>query len=60
MKKKHQEAFDLFSSTFSPSTVNKWSSMVEAWQSDRTKPNPYEEPVNSKLNFPFEINSDFL
>ncbi len=48
MKKKHQEAFELFSSSFSPPTINKWSRMVQEWQDDHTKPNPYEEPFNSE------------
>ncbi len=48
MKKKHQDAFESFSSSISPSTVAKWSKMVEEWQADRTKPNPYEELQSSK------------
>ncbi len=48
MKKKHQEVFDLLSSSFLPSTIDKWSKMVKEWQDDRTKPNPYSEPINSK------------
>lgn len=51
MKNKHQEAFELFSSSFASSTITKWSEMVREWEVDRTKPNPYEEPINSKLSF---------
>lgn len=50
MRMKHQEAFLLFSSTFLPSTIAKWSKMVEEWETDRTKPNPYEEPVNREFH----------
>ncbi len=50
MRTKHQEAFQMFSSTFSPSTVAKRLKMVQEWEIDRTKPNPYEEPVNRKFD----------
>ncbi len=29
--------------------------MVEEWQDDRTKPNPYSEPVHSKFSMKFDI-----
>ncbi|KIL55518.1 hypothetical protein M378DRAFT_188665 [Amanita muscaria Koide BX008] len=47
MRKKHAEAFEAFSSTFKTKTIAAWTKMVEEWISDRTKPNPYEEPVNT-------------
>jgi hypothetical protein len=50
MKAKHQDAFQTFSSTFTPSVIAKWSRMVEEWEIDRTKPNPYEEPINRKFH----------
>jgi hypothetical protein len=47
MRKKHQDLFAKFSDTFKPETVQKWEAMVKAWEADSTKPNPYEEPLNS-------------
>jgi hypothetical protein len=49
MRKKHRDAFETFSATFKPKTIAIWSKMVDDWISDRTKPNPYEEPQNSEL-----------
>ena len=48
MYRKHQDLFVKFSATFKPETILKWEAMVKAWEADLTKPNPYEEPVNSK------------
>ncbi len=48
MRKKHQEAFTLLSSSFLSSTIDKWLKMVKEWEDDRMKLNPYTEPVNSK------------
>ena len=50
MRKKQQDAFNLFSATFPLATVQKWSKMVDDWDKDMTKPNPYEESNNSMLN----------
>ena len=48
MHKKHREAFNQFSDTFSEATVKEFERQVTAWQKDQTKPNPYEEPVAGK------------
>lgn len=44
MQKTHQEAFDDHCKTFDDVTIGKWSMMVEAWEADPEKPNPFEEP----------------
>ena len=51
MRKKHAESFIQFSATFPDTTVHEWRKMVDDWKSDRSKPNPYEEPVNGKHGF---------
>jgi hypothetical protein len=48
MRTKHQDLFAKFSETFKPETMKKWEAMVKAWEAVPTRPNPYEEPVNSK------------
>ena len=45
MQAKHRKAFDKFTSTFPLDVITKWDTMVEEWNVDKTKPNPYEEPV---------------
>ena len=49
MRAKHQELFAKFSATFKPGTVLVWEEMVKTWERDRTKPNPYEEPINGEF-----------
>jgi hypothetical protein len=44
MRAKHTGLLDRFTAKFSPEVVDKWTSMIEDWDSDMTKPNPYEEP----------------
>jgi hypothetical protein len=45
MQVKHEQAFVKFNGTFPPAVVDKWEKMVTEWDSDKTKKNPYEEPV---------------
>jgi len=47
MRKKQQVAFQSLSGTFPSATVEKWTKMVEDWEKDMTKPNPYEESNTS-------------
>ena len=47
MRKKQQAAFQSLSATFPSATVEKWSKMVDDWEKDMTKPNPYEESNTS-------------
>jgi hypothetical protein len=49
MQTKHQAAFTQFNATFPPAIVDKWDKMVAAWDADKTKKNPYGEPVAGKL-----------
>jgi len=43
MKIKHTSILAKFTAKFSPEAVNRWNAMVEAWDTDQEKPNPYEE-----------------
>jgi len=43
MCRKQQATFQSLSATFPLATVEKWSKMVDDWEKDMTKPNPYEE-----------------
>ncbi|KIM80240.1 hypothetical protein PILCRDRAFT_9784 [Piloderma croceum F 1598] len=45
MHKKHSEAFEKFSTTFPADVVAKWDQMVDEWDNNKSKPNPYEEPI---------------
>ena len=44
MKARHQDLLDCFTAKFTPEVIEKWTSMVEAWDEDHSQPNPYEEP----------------
>jgi hypothetical protein len=43
MTKKHCALLNALSATFSASTVAEWTQMVEDWQEDPLKPDPFEE-----------------
>jgi hypothetical protein len=45
MDKKHRDSFVQFSATFPTNVIEKWEKMVNEWDADMTKKNPYEEPV---------------
>jgi len=47
MRKKQQAAFQSLSATFPTGTIEKWSKMVDDWERDMTKPNPFEESNTS-------------
>jgi len=49
MKAKHEDIFKQFSATFAPPVIKPWTSMVEHWESDPLKPNPYEEPRSGNV-----------
>ena len=48
MQLKHGQAFDKFNATFPPAVVDQWEKLVTEWDKDKTKKNPYEEPVAGK------------
>jgi hypothetical protein len=52
MQARHGQAFVEFNGTFPPAVVTKWEKMVSDWDKDKTKKNPYEEPVAGKIFFP--------
>lgn len=49
MRDKHRTAFNNFNNTFPASVVATWDRLVTDWDADKSKPNPYEEPVACML-----------
>ena len=49
MSVRQREIFEKFSATFPSDTVARWVRMVERWEGDRTAPNPYNEPDQSRF-----------
>lgn len=44
MSGKHGAIADCFDKNFPQAVVDKWTVMVEEWDDDQKKPNPYKEP----------------
>ena len=51
MQARHGQAFVKFNGTFPPAVITKWEKIVSDWDNDKTKKNPYEEPVAGKKYF---------
>lgn len=45
MHQKHAQIFSNFNAKFAPEITEKWTKMVEEWDMDSSKPDPYEEPI---------------
>ena len=45
MRSKHEEIYDRFTAKFDPEVVGKWKMMIEEWDKDPNKPDPYAEPA---------------
>ncbi|TFK18461.1 hypothetical protein FA15DRAFT_729809 [Coprinopsis marcescibilis] len=45
MREKQQDNFDKLSATFSLEVQAEWEGMIDAWNEDKSKPNPYEEAL---------------
>lgn len=45
---KYLTAAERLTNTFTPETVAKWETMVNAWDTDKDMPGPYEEPQSSE------------
>ncbi|KAF7972080.1 hypothetical protein HWV62_19161 [Athelia sp. TMB] len=45
MRLKSKVAFENFTKNFPPAAVADWTQLVTAWDKDKTKQNPYEEPT---------------
>jgi hypothetical protein len=43
MKSKHEELLEQFTAEFTPSVIAQWTNAIDAWNSDPSNPNPYEE-----------------
>jgi hypothetical protein len=52
MYKKHRDAFEKFSITFPLDVTAQWDKMVDDWDTDKSKPNPYEEPIAGTYTSP--------
>jgi hypothetical protein len=48
MRARHDTLFAKFSGTFDADLVKKWEDMVEVWDGDQSKPNPYEDATIRK------------
>ena len=48
MQTTHRQAFTRFNATFPTVVTDKWDEMVVAWDTDKAKKNPYEEPPAGK------------
>lgn len=44
MRNDHRKAYEDHSKTFDDITISDWTKMVEDWEADQNKPNPYEVP----------------
>ncbi|KAK0496439.1 hypothetical protein EDD18DRAFT_1353189 [Armillaria luteobubalina] len=44
----HEDQFECFTVSLPQNNVEKWTKMVEDWEVDRTKPNPFAQTVASK------------
>ncbi|KAK0478031.1 hypothetical protein EDD18DRAFT_1322729 [Armillaria luteobubalina] len=44
----HEDRFERFMASLPQGDVAKWTTMVEAWEMDRNKPNPFAQTVASK------------
>lgn len=50
MKKKHRALANKLDATFDPEVTAVWRAMVEAWDADHGKADPYEEPETGAYN----------
>jgi hypothetical protein len=50
MSQRQQLNHDEFTNTFPSEIIQKWEKMVEDWHADPKAPNPYIEPITSKLH----------
>ncbi|KAK0484087.1 hypothetical protein EDD18DRAFT_1467586 [Armillaria luteobubalina] len=45
----HEDQFERFTASLPQGNIAKWTTMVEAWEMDRNKPNPFARTVASKM-----------
>ena len=45
----HVLAFEEFNAALPEASTKEWTACVEAWEQDRTKPNPFHAELTSKL-----------
>lgn len=50
MKKKHRVLADKHTATFPPDIIAKWEGMIQDWDADHSKPDPYKEPESCQLS----------
>ena len=49
MRDKHRRLFAQYTEEFPMVLTRKWEATVNEWNSDRTRPDPYQEPICCKL-----------
>jgi len=49
MANHHEGLLTRFTAKFEPSIIEKWVAMIDTWDMDSSKPNPYEEPQKGVL-----------
>ena len=45
MQIKHEGILARYTMKFAPDVVEEWARMIDQWDLDSNKPNPYEEPT---------------
>lgn len=50
MHARHETMFVTFTNRFDPKVIEKWDSMINDWDADSSKPNPYEDLIICKHN----------
>ena len=49
MKTRHEDLFEEFTADFPPDVIEHWVGIIEAWNMDPSKPNPYEEVETGQI-----------
>ena len=55
MSKKHSALFNALSATFPAETIVEWTQMVDDWQDDTSRPNPFEETALGMCSLLFKL-----
>ncbi|KAK0493690.1 hypothetical protein EDD18DRAFT_1356144 [Armillaria luteobubalina] len=56
----HEDRFECFTASLPQSDVAKWTKMVEAWEMDRNKPNPFARTVTNAQDEIASLDGDTL
>ena len=50
LKIRQEAVFAQFTAKFAPEVVDRWAAMIDAWETDHQKPNPYEDVGKGRLS----------